>query len=236
MIVEVDVGQQRCGVPSGPAAAGIADAIAKHKHLIFKGLHGYQGKLQMVVSYDERRAAVKSALDLLMNSAEYCRQSGHEVQILTGGGSGSLAIDLELGGLTELQPGSYVFMDANYSRVAWDPSGALPPFAPALFILGSVVSKPAANRAVIDVGWKSASSDSGPPVPQLPDLVFDFAGDEHGHLRRRDGNDLGLTVGDKVVLIPSHCDTTVNLFSDFTVVRNGKFEKTLPINGRGASQ
>lgn len=236
VIVEVDVGQQRCGVPSGPAAARIADAIAQYERLTFKGLHGYQGKLQMVASYEERRNAVKSALGLLTASAEHCRQAGHKVDILTGGGSGSLAIDLELGGLNELQPGSYVFMDANYSRVVWDPAGTPPPFTPALFILGSVVSKPAADRVVIDIGWKTASSDAGPPVPERSDLVFDFAGDEHGHLRRRDGKDLDLAVGDKVKLIPSHCDTTVNLFSDYTVVRNGVFEKLMPVDGRGASQ
>ncbi len=236
VIVEVDVGQQRCGVPPGPAAAQLAQAITRLKHLSFRGLHGYQGKLQMIASYEERRAAVKCALDLLMTSADYCRRSGQDVEILTGGGSGSLAIDLELGGLNELQPGSYVFMDASYNRVVWDQFGARPPFVPALSILGSVVSRPAADRAVIDVGWKSASSDAGPPVPRLDDLVFYFAGDEHGHIRRRDGKDLDLAVGDMVELIPSHCDTTVNLFSNYTVVRNGMFEKLLPVDGRGASK
>lgn len=236
VLVEVDVGQQRCGTFPGPAAAHIADAIARNKHLRFKGLHGYQGKLQMMASYAERRAAVNSALERLFESARHCQRSGHDIEILTGGGSGSLAIDLALAGLNEIQPGSYVFMDANYRRIAWDEAGSSPPFESSLTILGSVVSRPTADRAVIDIGWKSASSDSGPPVPKLTELVFDFAGDEHGTIRRRDGKALNLALGEKVELVPSHCDTTVNLFSDYTMVRDGRLVGKLAIEARGRSQ
>ena len=236
VLVEVDVGQRRCGVPAGPAAARLASVIARCKHLTFKGLHGYQGKLQMIATYDERRTAVRTALSLLQDSADHVRRAGHAIDILTGGGSGSIAIDLELGGLNELQPGSYVFMDASYRRIAWDETGNPPPFRPALSILGSVVSRPTADRAVLDVGWKTASSDSGPPIPKSPELVFEFAGDEHGIVRQRDGSTLHLKLGDTVELIPSHCDTTVNLHSEYTVVRNGQIQACWPIAGRGRSQ
>ncbi len=209
---------------------------ARSNRLHFKGLHGYHGKLQMMPTYAERAAAVRGALDLLQDSAELCRKGGHAVEILTGGGSGSAAIDLALGGLNELQPGSYVFMDASYSKILWDEAGSPPPFRPALSILGSVVSRPSADRAVIDVGWKSASNDSGPPVPKRAELSFEFAGDEHGIIRRRDGGTLGLAHGEKIELIPSHCDTTVNLHSDYTVIRDGRLEAIWPVSARGRSR
>src|SRR5690606_10614382 len=120
----------------------------------------------------------------------------------------SVAIDLDLGGLTELQPGSYVVMDSTYAGIAWDASGASIPFRPAISILASVISRPAPDRAVVDVGWKSASNDAGAPVPVAPEFVFEFAGDEHGIIRRRDGGHLDLMVADKLMLLPSHCDTT----------------------------
>lgn len=236
VLVEVDVGQQRCGTPPGPAAATLAAAIAGHKHLHFRGLHGYHGKVQMTASFDERRAAVATALERLMVSAEHCRRAGHELEILTGGGSGSIAIDLALGGLNEFQPGSYVFMDANYRKIAWNSAGDPPPFKPSLTVLTSAVSRPTADRAIVDVGWKSISVDSGPPVPADSELVFDFAGDEHGAIRRRDGKALGLAIGAKIELIPSHCDTTVNLHDNYTVTRGGVVEGIWPIDGRGSSQ
>jgi D-serine deaminase-like pyridoxal phosphate-dependent protein len=162
------------------------------------------------------------------------RKGGFE-PLLTGGGSGSLAIDLELDGLDELQPGSFVFMDAAYSSIEWR-RGEAPPFRNALSILTSVVSRPDAHRAIVDVGWKSASCDSGMPVPKRHDLTFEFAGDEHGCIQSRDGSPINLQLGDTIELIPSHCDTTVNLYSHFTVVRDGSVQDTWPVLTRGCSR
>jgi D-serine deaminase-like pyridoxal phosphate-dependent protein len=236
VLIEVDVGQNRCGVPPGPAAARLADAVGRAKRLKFKGLHGYHGKLQMMRTYAERRDGVLRALELLQESAELCRKAGHDIEILTGGGSGSVAIDLELGGLNELQPGSYVFMDSSYRNILWNEAGASPPFQPALSILGSVVSRLTPDRAVIDIGWKSASNDSGPPVPKQMELTFEFAGDEHGIIKHREGQPLSLALSEKIELIPSHCDTTVNLFSDYLIIRDGRLETTWPISARGCSR
>jgi D-serine deaminase-like pyridoxal phosphate-dependent protein len=140
-----------------------------------------------------------------------------------------------LGGLNELQPGSYVTMDATYAAIEWDAAGGAIPFRPAISILAGVVSRPSHDRAVVDVGWKSASSDSGPPIPAAPDLVFEFAGDEHGIVRRRDGGTLDLALAEAISLVPSHCDTTVNLYAEYKVVRNGRLEAVWPIAGRGCS-
>jgi D-serine deaminase-like pyridoxal phosphate-dependent protein len=236
VVIEVDVGQGRCGVPPGPAAAKLVDEVRRFPKLRFKGLHGYQGKLQMVVAYAERQKSVQRALDLLLDTANHIRRAGYSIETLTGGGSGSLAIDIALGGLNEYQPGSYVFMDASYRRIEWDDHGGPAPFRCALSVLGTVVSRPSTDRAVIDVGWKSISCDSGNPVPLDDDLLFEFGGDEHGIVRRRNGAALDLTLGAKLTLLPSHCDTTVNLYDDYHLVRGGEVEAVLPVDARGRSR
>jgi 3-hydroxy-D-aspartate aldolase len=236
VVVEVDVGQGRCGVPPGAAAPALVRQLARYPLLRFRGLQGYQGKLQMLGSFVERHAAVKSALDLLLETAMQVRRAGYDVEVLTGGGTGSLPIDLELGGLNELQPGSYVFMDANYRKIEWDSAAHPPPFRCSLTVLGSVISCPSPDRAVIDVGWKSASSDSGIPVPLNSDLTFEFAGDEHAIVRRSNGGALGLPLGARVQLVPSHCDTTVNLFSEYHLIEDGMVTAVWPVDGRGRSQ
>lgn len=219
VFVEVDVGQGRCGVQPGPDAAKLAGRIANSRLLNFRGLQGYHGKIQMTARSFEREQQVRRALDLLQNTVEFVRRDGLDVEILTGGGSGSLASDIKFAGLNELQPGSYVFMDSEYRRIEWE-QGKGVPFQTSLMILGTVISRPSIDRAIVDVGLKAASIDHGPPIPfDLPGSIFTFGGDEHGQLTF-DGA-CPLNIGDKVRLIPSHCDTTANLFSHYVVIRSG---------------
>ena len=133
--MEVDVGQNRCGVRSPEAAADLADAITRHRSLRFAGLQGYQGKLQGIISPQERGAAVLQAMQGLQEAAALVRARGHKIEVLTGGGTGSVRFDLDLRILQELQPGSYVFMDASYRKIGWDEQGSPPPFRPALTVL-----------------------------------------------------------------------------------------------------
>jgi len=235
VVVEVNVGQDRCGVPPGPQAARLAQLVEKSPGLRFAGLQGYHGRLQGIPAFEPRRAEVRAALDRLMLSAEPLRRHGIECGVLTGGGTGSVALDLELGGLTELQPGSYVYMDSSYGKLAWDARGTPIPFEQSLTILSSVVSRPVKERAVLDVGWKSASADSGPPaVLGLAGAVFEFAGDEHGTLRGIDA--MNLRPGDRVELVPSHCDTTVNLYDRIVACRGDEIVDLWPVAARGRSQ
>jgi D-serine deaminase-like pyridoxal phosphate-dependent protein len=235
IVVEVNVGQDRCGVEPGPLAAELAGVVARLKNLELGGLQGYHGRLQGIVSYAERREAVRVALARLLESAKVVRDSGHELRVLTGGGTGSAPSDLEFGGLTELQPGSYIYMDASYGRIEWDANASPVPFEQALSILSSVVSRPVHERAVVDVGWKSASGDSGPPaVRDLDGVTFEFAGDEHGTLRGIEATQL--RPGDRVELVPSHCDTTVNLFDRIVACRGDEVVAVWTIGGRGRSQ
>ena len=195
MLVEVDVGQHRCGVDPGSAAADLAGEISRLPGLRFGGMQGYHGALQQVVDLDQRNAGIRKALDLLLESADIVRRRGHTPEVLTGGGTGSSATDIALHGLTELQPGSYVFMDCTYRRIHWDGAGAPAPFRSALTVLTSVVSCTARDRIVLDAGWKSASSDSGMPmVKDIDGAGFTFAGDEHGKLSLPDGVKIRLAI------------------------------------------
>lgn len=235
VVIEVNVGQDRCGVEPGPSAANLAGEIARLRNIEFGGLQGYHGRLQSTVSYAARRDAVRMALDRLLITTEAVRAGGHEVRVLTGGGTGSAPIDLEFRGLTELQPGSYIYLDTNYGRIEWNANAQQIPFEQSLTILSSVVSRPVSGRAVVDVGWKSASVDSGPPaVRDLDGVTFEFAGDEHGTLRGIES--VQLRPGDRVELVPSHCDTTVNLYDRIAVCRGDEIVAFWEITGRGRSQ
>src|SRR5205807_5692199 len=127
--------------------------------------------------------------------------------VVTGAGSGSFMFEVESGAWNEIQPGSYVFMDADYARNEW--AAPLPRFAHALFVLTTVMSRPAADRAIVDAGLKASSVDSGmPAVWQRPGLVYRGASDEHGVLQIESGA-RAPALGEKLLLVPGHCDPTV---------------------------
>ncbi len=234
VLVEVDVGQGRCGVPPGPRAAELARLIDGHPWLRFRGLQAYQGLIQMRGDVVERRAAAAEALEKAQLSARLVREAGLAVKVLTGGGTGTSAIDAAAGGLTELQPGSYIFMDTNYSAIEWE-DAPRPPFENALTVLAGVLSRPASDRVILDSGMKAISGDGGVPrAVGHADAEFRFAGDEHGQLTFP--GEAPLNVGDKVILLPSHCDTTVNLHDRFIVTRGGEVEDVWDIAARGRSQ
>jgi D-serine deaminase-like pyridoxal phosphate-dependent protein len=235
VLIEVDIGQGRCGVQPGPEAARLAQVVAGSRWLRFRGLQGYQGAIQMTAGFGDREAQVRQALGRLMETAELVRKSGIEVEVLTGGGTGSSIIDGALHGYTELQPGSYVFMDSKYRGIEW-PGGATQPFETSLTVLGTVISRPAPDRAIVDVGLKAASSDHGPIAPVgLAGATYAFAGDEHGHVRFEGGR-CPLAVGDRVTFVPSHCDTTVNLYDRYIVTKGGYVEDVWDIAARGRVQ
>lgn len=234
VLIEVDVGQGRCGVPPGPEAARLAGLTGETRWLRFLGLQGYQGSIQMTAGQVEREAQAREALEKLQETAEDVRRAGFAIEVLTGGGTGTSAIDIALGGLNELQPGSYVFMDSRYGAIEWQ-GGGRTPFENSLTVLGTVISRPAPERAIVDVGYKAASSDGGPlAAVDLPGATFSFKGDEHGQLAFPGA--CPLAIGDKVTLIPSHCDTTVNLYDNYIVTRDGVVEDVWEIAARGRIQ
>ena len=160
--------------------------------------------------------------------------AGIACPVVTGAGSGTFAFELASGAWDEIQPGSYIFMDADYARNL-DAQGAVQPeFQHSLFIWATVMSRPNEERAIVDAGHKAYSIDSGmPTLPDFPDAVLERAADEHGRIvLKRPTNRLRL--GDKIRLIPGHCDPTVNLHDWYVGIRNDRVETLWPVAARGA--
>ena len=229
--VEIDVGAGRCGVV--PAQAGVlAAAIAALPGLRFAGLHCYHGAAQHLRAPAEREAAIAVARERVLAARREVECVGLEVAIVTGAGTGTWPIELASGVWNELQPGSYVFMDVDYGR---NQSGARDfRFRHSLFVLASVMSVPGPERAVCDAGLKAFSFDSGLPlVHGREGLTYAKASDEHGVLALAAGA-VPPALGERVWLLPGHCDPTVNLYDWIVGVRHARVECVWPVSARGA--
>ena len=227
VLIEVDIGQGRCGVPPGPEATRLARLIAETKWLRFRGLQGYQGLIQMTADFDQRQAQVELALEKLMDTADHLKRASIEIDILTGGGSGSSIIDSALGRYTEIQPGSYVFMDSRYRHAQW-PGGAPCPFENALTILGTVISRPDPGLCVADCGHKSVTKDHGfPTVRDLDGATVVSLNDEHATISVPPG--CKTAIGSRVYLRPSHIDPTINLHDVFYALDGDRVTGVWPI-------
>jgi len=227
--IELEVGMRRCGVAPGAAVLALAKEIVKCRKLRFAGLQAYQGRAQHVRSMQDRRLAIRKASQAVRKTKALLANAGIDCHRVTGAGSGSYMLEVESGAWDEIQPGSYVFMDADYARNEW--AAPLPRFEHALFVLSTVMSRPARDRAIVDAGLKASSVDSGMPgIWQRPDLEYTHASDEHGWVEGRKLPDLG----DKLLLVPGHCDPTVNLYDWYVCVRRGIVEALWPITARGA--
>ena len=226
VLVEIDVGAGRCGVDPGPPAVALAERIAASRHLIFGGLQAYHGSAQHRRTPEERQAAIAFAAEGTRRTVEQCRQRGLSCAIVGGAGTGTFGLEAASGVWTEIQAGSYAFMDADYARNQ-DP----PPFRQALFVLAQVMSAPRAGIAVLDAGHKAMPTDSGFPVVHgFAGATYTSASDEHGTLK---GDGLpGL--GEKVRLVPGHCDPTVDRYDWYVGVRKGRVECLWPVAARGA--
>jgi 3-hydroxy-D-aspartate aldolase len=225
VLVEIDVGAGRCGVAPGPPAVALAERIAASRYLIFGGLQAYHGSAQHRRTPDERHAAIAHAAEGTRRTVEQCRQRGLACAIVGGAGTGTFALEAASGVWTEIQAGSYAFMDADYARNQ-DP----PPFRQALFVLAQVMSAPRDGVAVLDAGHKAMPTDSGfPLVPGFPGAAYVGASDEHGTLK---GEALP-AFGEKLRLVPGHCDPTVDRYDWYVGIRRGRVECLWPVAARG---
>ena len=229
--VELEVGMRRCGAEPELAVA-LAREIKGSRNLRFAGLQAYHGRAQHVRSLAERRAAIGAAAQKVLQTKDLLEKAGITCPTVTGAGSGTYMLEVESGAWDEIQPGSYVFMDADYAKNEW--AAPLPRFRHALFVLATVMSRPAAERAIVDAGLKASSVDSGmPEVWQRPGLVYRAASDEHGWVEVGAGA-APPRLGEKLLLVPGHCDPTVNLHDWYVAVRGGRVEAVWPVSARGA--
>lgn len=230
VLVEIDIGQGRCGVADAPAVLRLLEALAPHAQLSFAGLQAYQGGLQHLRSRDERRGQVLRAADRAARVVTALENAGVRCATVTGGGTGSVEWDLESGVYTELQPGSYAFMDRDYAD---NEAGALR-FEHALFVATRVMSTAAGTHAVVDAGLKSLTLECGLPVlwPAGGALRYTQANDEHGLV---EGSPLP-ALGGLLRLVPGHCDPTFNLHDEIVAFRGERVEGVWPISARGLSR
>jgi D-serine deaminase-like pyridoxal phosphate-dependent protein len=229
--IEIDVGGRRCGVASVDQAVRLAEQIAACPPLRFAGLQCYQGPAQHMRTHAERTAAIGTAADKARTVKLAIEARGIAVDIITGAGTGTFIHERDSGVFNEMQAGSYIVLDRDYGDNQRGENDVA--FEHALFVLTTVMSRPTAERAVVDAGLKASSVDSGMPgVWQRKDLRFVKAADEHGVIETP--NDAALALGEKLMLVPGHCDPTVNLYDELVCVRGEKVEALWPITARGA--
>ena len=232
VLVDVDVGQGRCGVADPRDTVALARRAGELPGLRFAGIQAYHGAAQHVRAAAERRAAAAGAARQAAQHVHALREAGLDCPVVTGGGTGTSAFDAAGGVYTELQPGTYAFMDGDYGDNQWQGEPAL---RQALFLLATAMSTPAPGRAVVDAGLKSTTVESGlPRVHERPGCEYAQATDEHGVLR---GEPAALpALGEKLRLVPSHCDPTFNLHDVLVAVRGGRVEALWPVSARGLSR
>jgi D-serine deaminase-like pyridoxal phosphate-dependent protein len=230
--IELEVGMRRCGIAPGEPALALARTISKSKTLRFAGLQAYHGRAQHMRTMEERHAAIEAAAQHVFEMKRLLQKAGIPCPIVTGAGSGTYMLEVEAGAWDEIQPGSYIFMDVDYAKNEW--AAPLPRFEHALFVLATVMSRPAADRAIVDAGLKASSVDSGLPlVWRREGLTYRGASDEHGVIEIAAGAQAP-ALGDKLYLVPGHCDPTVNLYDWYVCVRNGRVETVWSVTARGA--
>ncbi len=231
--VEIDCGAGRCGVTTTEAVVEIARAIDAAPGLKFTGIQAYQGAMQHMDSYTDRKAKLDIAIAQVADAVEGLKAAGLTCELVSGGGTGSYYFESNSGVYNELQCGSYAFMDADYGRILDQDGKRIDQgeWENAFFILTQVMSHAKADKAICDAGLKAQSVDSGLPVIfGRTDVTYVKCSDEHGVISDPEGV---LQVGDKLKLVPGHCDPTANVHDWYVGVRNGKVECLWPVSARG---
>ncbi|KIC14037.1 MULTISPECIES: 3-hydroxy-D-aspartate aldolase BhcC [unclassified Leisingera] len=233
VFVEIDCGAGRCGVTTTEAVVEIAKAVNAAENLKFSGIQAYQGAMQHMDSYEDRKAKLDIAIAQVADAVEGLKKEGIECELVSGGGTGSYYFESNSGVYNELQCGSYAFMDADYGRILDKDGNRIDQgeWENAFFLLTQVMSHAKADKAIVDAGLKAQSVDSGLPfIFGRDDVEYIKCSDEHGVVSDPSG---ALKVGDKLRLVPGHCDPTANVHDWYVGVRNGKVETVWPVSARG---
>lgn len=233
VFIEIDCGAGRCGVTTTPAVVEIAKAVVAADNLTYRGIQAYQGAMQHMDSFDDRKAKINAAIAQVQDAVNALKDEGIETDLVSGGGTASYYFESNSGLYNELQCGSYAFMDADYGRIL-DQDGKridAGEWENAFFILTSVMSHAKADKAICDAGLKAQSVDSGLPfIYGRDDVEYVKCSDEHGVIADPKGV---LKVNEKLKLVPGHCDPTANVHDWYVGVRNGKVETVWPVSARG---
>jgi D-serine deaminase-like pyridoxal phosphate-dependent protein len=233
VFIEINPGQNRCGVNDAEAVLRLLGPLQASPRLRFKGLQAYHGKVQHVRSRAERGEIARQAADRAASVVAALDARGVRCEVVTGGGTGSVEFDLAGGIYTEVQAGSYVFMDADYARNDYADAWR---FEQALFLASRVMSVGDGSRIVLDAGLKSLAVDTGLPDVWERPLDYVSANDEHGIVNKRSPEAPHPALGDLLLLVPGHCDPTLNLHDELIAFRKGVVEAIWPVAARGLSR
>jgi len=230
VLVEFDFGVGRTGCSTIEDAVNLAQRIAAHKALRFRGLQSYWGNLQQIMPLSERQRLAGIQQDRLRALIAALKDAGLAPEIISGAGTGTHAVDGRTGLFTELQPGSFIFMDSCYGSIVTNENEN--PFQPSLFVAATVVSNNRPGHVIVNAGWKAFATDSGKPQPRRgapANATYRFMGDEHGAVDF-EGN--GPPLGATIEFLTSHCDPTVNLYPAFHVVKGDELVDIWKIRAR----
>ena len=233
VVIDIDVGSRRTGVPSAQQAVALAQQADAAPGLVYAGIQGYAGGLQHIYDWDERVRKGQEVADFLAETRRQLAEAGLEPPLITGGGTGTHDMDWRQGVLNELQAGSYIFLDTDYKAVAYTGEAASR-FRESLFVQASVVSAAQEDCVTTDGGLKAFATDCGPPELRRgapAGAAYGFAGDEHGRITFAGDERIGL--GSVVECLSPHCDPTVNLYSVYHVVRGDTLVDIWPVDARG---
>jgi len=236
VVIDLDVGQHRTGIAPGDGVLALARTIAAASDLGLAGIQGYAGHLMHAGDRREREAGTSAVMDMLARMRAALEAQGHACPVVTGGGTGTFDMDPGAGVLTDLQAGSYLFMDAQYEEV-WATEREEAPFATSLYVQTTVISANLPGLATTDAGLKAFATDAGSPriVSGAPaGTRYVFRGDEQGGLIFGPGD--ALELGATVTCTVPHCDPTVNLYDHYHVVRGDTLVDIWPVDARGRSQ
>ncbi|MBC8351984.1 MAG: DSD1 family PLP-dependent enzyme [Planctomycetes bacterium] len=231
VIAEVDIGLARVGVAAGDAAVELARHVHELPGLTLAGIMGYEGHLLTLDDGEEKAIAIHAALKVLTDTAYQIRSAGLPCEIVSCGGTGSFKYTVQAPGITEMQAGGGMFMDAFYRYGC-----QISDWKYALTVLATIVSRPAPDRAIIDAGRKTMDGTSHKPlVFGRDDIRVESLSAEHGALKL-DPSTQDLKIGDRLEIIPGYSDMTCVLHDNFLGFRGDKLEVIWPLEGRGRLQ
>lgn len=234
VLVELYSGSIRAGVHSAEAALELARQIDQAPGLRFAGLQAYRGPAQHIRSFDERLRASQEWCESVRAARDLLQQNGLLCESVTGAGTGTYAFEVQGGVFTEIQVGSYAFMDADYGLNLDEEERYVSDFENSLFILSTVMSSNTPEFAVVDAGAKAGNVDQAmPSVWERPGLTYVGAADEHGAIEISPSAD-PVALGERLWLVPGHCDPTINLYDWIVGVREGRVETVWSVSARGA--
>lgn len=226
VFIDLNIGPNRTGVQPGEPALELAQLIDQSSHLQLRGLQAYEGHLTYIKDFAQKEAQTKACMKLAIETKELFENNGIVCEIITAGGSGTYMITGKYPGITEIQPGTYVFNDHHIHSV-------VPELEIALTILTTINNKPAKGIITLDIGSKSISTDMGDPVFKGYEKKLKVMAVTEEHCQCTYGPNLEFNLGDKIEAIPAHVCPTINLYDYLNVIQNGELIGKWPISARG---